>query len=128
MRSFFAAAFFVVVSAACSRAPVTPSPTDPVVTAARFNGAVVLDVRTPAEHAAGHIRGAHNIPFDALDARAAEVATVVATKDRAVVVYCAEGARAGLARLTLERQGYTHVANGGGYDAIVAAVPALKAD
>lgn len=126
MRFFVAA--FVFAVAACSRAPVTPSPADPVVTAARFKGAVVLDVRTPEEHAAGHVKGAYNIPFDALDARAAEVASLVKDKDGAVVVYCAAGARAGLAKLTLERQGYTHVQNAGGYESIVAAVPSLKAD
>jgi len=61
-------------------------------------GALLLDVRTPAEFAAGHLDGALNIPVQALKARLAEV-----PKDRAVVVYCKSGARsAHAARLLLD--------------------------
>ncbi|MGB5104653.1 MAG: MFS transporter [Steroidobacteraceae bacterium] len=35
--------------------------------------AVVVDVRSPGEYAAGHVTGARNIPLDALAARAAEL-------------------------------------------------------
>ena len=73
------------------------------------------------------MKGDHHIPFDALDARAAEVAALVGDKGHDVVVYCGAGVRAQRAKEVLERQGYTHVQNGGGYEAIVAALPALKA-
>lgn len=44
---------------------------------------VVLDVRPPAEYAAGHIEGAVNVPNNELAARLAEL-----PRDRDVVAYC----------------------------------------
>ncbi|MHB9860536.1 FAD-dependent oxidoreductase [Streptomyces sp. YIM S03343] len=52
------------------------------------DGAVLLDVRTPAEHAGGGIAGSLNIPVDELRARLDEVPA-----DRPVVVYCQVGLR-----------------------------------
>lgn len=49
--------------------------------------AVLVDVRTPGEHAAGSIPGAVNIPLDDLRDRASELA------GRRVVVHCAVGQR-----------------------------------
>jgi rhodanese-related sulfurtransferase len=47
------------------------------------NGAVLLDVRPRAEFAAGHLRGAINIPIDELPARLGEL-----PRGRSVVTYC----------------------------------------
>lgn len=44
---------------------------------------VLLDVRPPLEYAAGHIRGARNVPFDELDARLREL-----PRGTEVVAYC----------------------------------------
>lgn len=44
---------------------------------------VLLDVRSEAEYAAGHLPGAINIPLDALEQRLAEV-----PRDQEVVAYC----------------------------------------
>ena len=70
---------------------------------------VVYDVRTAEEYAAGHIPGAVNIPHDVIGDR-----IPVKDKDAVVVVYCRSGNRSGQARRTLERLGYTNIADFGG--------------
>ena len=64
---------------------------------------VVLDVRTAAEFAEGHIPGAINIPREELAARAAELADA---RDSDIVVYCKTGPRATEAIGVLEKQGF----------------------
>ncbi|MDM8288378.1 rhodanese-like domain-containing protein [Slackia piriformis] len=73
-------------------------------------GAVLIDVRTPQEFAAGHIEGAVNIPVSAID----QVARVVEDKATPLFVYCASGARSGSACQALARMGYTTAQNIGG--------------
>ena len=69
---------------------------------------LILDVRTPAEYAAGHIPGAVNIPHDALGARLAELG---GDRDREIVVHCQSGRRAATAEELLTDAGYTGVAH-----------------
>lgn len=71
------------------------------------NGALLLDVRTPQEFAAGHIDGAVNIPVQDLSARMAELDN----KKRPIVVYCRSGARSGQAQSMLQSKGYESVHN-----------------
>jgi phage shock protein E len=71
-------------------------------------GALLLDVRTPAEFAEGHIPGAKNIPVQELAARINEVGP----RDRHVVIYCRSGARSAAAAQLLTRAGY-HVTDVG---------------
>jgi rhodanese-related sulfurtransferase len=78
-------------------------------------GAALIDVRTPAEFAGGHVRGAENIPVDELEAKLPEVAELTGDKkDGDVVVYCRSGHRAGIAKDILTKAGYTKVHNLGG--------------
>jgi phage shock protein E len=65
---------------------------------------VVLDVRTPAEFAAGHVPGARNVSHDLLSSRVAELAEL---RDKQVVLYCRSGRRTLLAEETLRRAGFT---------------------
>jgi NADPH-dependent 2,4-dienoyl-CoA reductase/sulfur reductase-like enzyme/rhodanese-related sulfurtransferase len=67
--------------------------------AARAAGAQVVDVRSPAEHAAGHIVGTINIPVDDLRDRLGEVQL-----DN-VVVYCAVGQRGHISTQILKAHG-----------------------
>jgi phage shock protein E len=76
------------------------------------NGAVLLDVRTPAEHASGHITNSFNIPVQQLNTRLNELPT---DKNIPIIVYCASGVRSGTAAGILKVSGYTDVTNGGGY-------------
>lgn len=73
-------------------------------------GALLLDVRSPEEFAAGHLEGALNIPVGELEARLAEVGA----KERPVVVYCRSGARSSRARSLLLEKGWQRVENLGG--------------
>lgn len=67
-------------------------------------GARLVDVRTAAEFGTGHIRGAENLPVDLLPAQAKWW-----DKTKAVVVYCATGARSLNAYQYLVAQGFQHV-------------------
>lgn len=77
------------------------------------DGAVVIDVRTPEEFAAGHLADARNI-----DVQADSFHTEVDGLDRGVtyVVYCRSGARAGAAGEMMLEMGFTDVANAGGFE------------
>jgi phage shock protein E len=74
-------------------------------------GALVLDVRTPGEFAAGAYPGAINIPVQELARRVAEV-----PRGRPIVVYCAAGIRSAWAERFLRMQGHAEVVNAGGLD------------
>ena len=67
---------------------------------------VVLDVRTPAEFAAGHVPGARNVSHDALATRLDEIA---ALRDKQVVLYCRSGRRTLLAEETLRKAGFSRL-------------------
>lgn len=73
-------------------------------------GALVLDVRTPAEYASGHYDGATNIPLGELKDRLA----AIGDKQRSIVVYCASGVRSAAAARILRAAGFHDVTNAGG--------------
>lgn len=79
-------------------------------------GALLLDVRTPAEFALGHLDGAINISHDKIDARVGELG---ADKDRQIVVYCRTGRRADIVKARLEALGFTSVLNARSYAAML---------
>jgi NADPH-dependent 2,4-dienoyl-CoA reductase/sulfur reductase-like enzyme/rhodanese-related sulfurtransferase len=64
------------------------------------DGALVIDVRAPAEYAGGHVPCAHNIPLDQLRDRLDEV-----PQGRRAVVYCQVGQRAHVAAALLRGLG-----------------------
>ncbi|HOU93518.1 MAG TPA: rhodanese-like domain-containing protein [Polyangiaceae bacterium] len=66
------------------------------------NGALLVDVRTASEYAAGHVDGAVNLPLAELPDRLAEL-----DASRAVVVYCQSGNRSSQAATLLCDAGYT---------------------
>jgi rhodanese-related sulfurtransferase len=69
---------------------------------------VILDVRTPAEFAAGHVPGARNISHDLLASRLAELAPL---RDKQVVLYCRSGRRTLLAADVLHAAGFKRLAH-----------------
>ena len=72
-------------------------------------GFVLVDVRSPEEHASGMIPGTDlNIDFREIQARHRELG---AKLDDHIVVYCQSGHRSNIAAETLADLGYTHVYN-----------------
>lgn len=65
---------------------------------------VLIDVRTPAEFADGHVPGAINIPVDQVETRIGEIDKLRSKGE--IVLYCRSGRRAGAAADVLESRGY----------------------
>ena len=70
------------------------------------SGALLIDVRTPMEFAAGALPGAVNIPLDSLRDRLAEIPS-----GRSLIVYCGVGLRGYLASNILRGNGFEDVSN-----------------
>ena len=70
--------------------------------------AVILDVRTPEEYAAGHLEGAVLLDFNG-GQFAAELPNL--DPDAEYVVYCRSGNRASQAKALMEDAGFTDVTN-----------------
>jgi len=80
--------------------------------------AVLIDVREPAEHAAGRIPGSVNIPRGVLESEVEPrpemggmTAPELADKDRPIYLYCRSGGRSALAADSLQKMGLTRVAS-----------------
>jgi rhodanese-related sulfurtransferase len=67
---------------------------------------VILDVRSRAEFAGGHVPGARHIPFWRIGRRIDELSI---PRDAELVVYCGHGPRAAVAAVTLRRNGFTRI-------------------
>ena len=80
---------------------------------------VVLDVRTPAEHAEGHIPGTH-FNIDVLDDSYTETALKTLPKDKPVALYCRSGNRSKNAARILAEKGYQVLELGTGFRGWVA--------
>ena len=75
------------------------------------DGALIVDVRSPAEFKSGHIRGSVNIPVDSLAANLGKLPD----KNRPVITCCASGMRSALAKNILRSNGFAEVHNGGSW-------------
>ena len=73
-------------------------------------GAKLIDVRTPAEFADGHIPGAVNVPLQQIG----HIAAVAPDRFAPLFAYCLSGARSAQAVAALKRAGYADVRNIGG--------------
>ncbi|KFZ28840.1 sulfurtransferase [Pseudidiomarina atlantica] len=84
--------------------------------AAIAEGARVIDVREPAEYAAGHIRQAVNMPRGVLEMQLNQHPDVAGYDDalqriaeQPLYLICRSGGRSALAAESLERMGFTNV-------------------
>jgi len=75
---------------------------------------VVLDVRTPAEYAEGHIPGTH-FNIDVLEDNYTETALKTLPKDKPVALYCRSGNRSKNAARILAENGYQVLELGTGF-------------
>ena len=81
---------------------------------------VVLDVRTPAEYAEGHIPGT-NFNIDVLEDSYTEIALKNLPTEKPVALYCRSGNRSKNAASILAEKGYEVVELGSGFRGWVAA-------
>ncbi len=77
-------------------------------------GALIIDVRTKAEYANGHIKGSINISVDSLTGNLGKLKD----KNQPIITCCASGMRSGSAKQILISHGYTKVYNGGGWNSL----------
>lgn len=73
--------------------------------AMRAPGTIIVDVRTPAEYASGHLPSAINVDVDGADF-AAKIASLA--KDVPYAVYCHSGNRSAVAVSRMTADGFTH--------------------
>lgn len=90
---------------ACSSAPNAAGGASPVEVS---QDTVLVDVRTAAEYAAGHLDGA-----DLLDFNSGELAAALPSLDPEAeyLVYCRSGNRSGQAIKLMEQAGFTNLTN-----------------
>ena len=69
---------------------------------------LLVDVRTAADFAEGHLKGARNLPVQEVQRKMRELPT-----DKPVILYCRSGNRSGMALQMLQAAGYTNVYNAG---------------
>lgn len=76
-------------------------------------GAYLVDVRTPSEFAAGHVKDSINIPLDKLQSQLNKL-----KNKKHIVVFCQSGGRSAQARAFLSNNGVAHVTDGGTWRAV----------
>lgn len=91
--------------AACSSAPNSAGGANPVEVG---DATILLDVRTAAEHSAGHLDGAKLLDFNGGDLAAAIPSL---DPDAEYLVYCRSGNRSGQAIALMEQAGFTNLTN-----------------
>lgn len=77
-------------------------------------GAVIVDVRTRPEYAAGHIKNSMNIPVHQLGNNLNKLKD----KINPVITCCASGMRSANAKNILLSNGFQHVYNGGAWSSL----------
>jgi phage shock protein E len=77
------------------------------------NGALVIDVRTPQEFSAGHVKGSRNIPLNMLQNSIEEIKK----SGKPVITVCQSGMRSGSAKSFLQSRGII-VINGGSWSGL----------
>ena len=79
-------------------------------------GALVIDVRTPAEFSAGHLPNAINIPLQQIESGSP---LPLKNKNQVLLLHCQGGMRSAKATKLLSGMGYTNVFNLGSYSRAV---------
>ena len=78
---------------------------------AMLGEALVLDVREPAEYAAGCLPGAINIPRGVVEFQIGNHPAFQGKQNAEILVYCLSGGRSALAAENLQKLGYTGLAS-----------------
>lgn len=75
-----------------------------------LEGAIIVDVRSPAEFKQGACAGSLNIPLNEIKGRLNEL-----DNTKTIVVCCASGSRSGIALGILKKNGFNSVVNAGAW-------------
>jgi phage shock protein E len=116
-----AAASLLLLTSACSSSDTAAVETvgaDRAVEVIESGDHTVIDVRTPAEYAAGHVEGSENID---LSSATFEQQLDGLDKDEEYVVYCQSGNRSATAADKMADLGFTKVVDAGGIVSLQAA-------
>ncbi len=81
-------------------------------------GAIIVDVRSPAEFSGSNIENSLNIPVGEL----VNKLEYLKDKNQTIITCCASGIRSGAAKQLLVAKGYKHVINGGGWSSLNAKI------
>jgi phage shock protein E len=76
------------------------------------DGAIVIDVRTPAEFSAGHLPNARNIPLQQIESG---TPLHLMNRNQVLLLHCKSGMRSSKAAKLLSGMGYVNVLNLGSY-------------
>ncbi|MFW2422019.1 MAG: rhodanese-like domain-containing protein [Porticoccaceae bacterium] len=74
---------------------------------------MIIDVRTPAEWAEGHLESAIHLELNVF---VEGIAAIAPDKEQQIYLYCRSGNRSGQAKDYMTQIGYTNVTNAGGYE------------
>ncbi len=74
------------------------------------DGATIIDVRSKAEFATGHVKGSINIPLEQIGAHVEKLKS-----HNHIITCCRSGNRSGMAMRTLKSKGLKNVTNGGSW-------------
>lgn len=108
----------MTIVAGCSGATSAIQKVDAGTAVGMLDSRVVIDVRTPAEYAAGHVAGARNI-----DVEAPDFGSKISSLDKgaAYLVYCHSGRRSAIAADQMAAAGFTNIVDGGAMSDLLAA-------
>lgn len=81
-------------------------------------GATILDVRGSDEYVSGHLSGAVNVPLIMLPTGV----EAHGTKDSLFITCCTSGRRSAMAKEILDKVGYKHVYDGGGWQTLKSSI------
>ena len=85
-------------------------------------GAIIVDVRSPAEYSTGNIENSLNIPVGELINKL----DYLKDKKQTIIVCCASGVRSGVAKQLLVAKSYENVINGGSWSNLKANINKWK--
>lgn len=84
-------------------------------------GAYLVDVRSPMEFSAGHVKGSVNIPQNQIANRINKL-----NNRKHIIVFCQSGSRSARAKFTLESLGVTKVTNAGSWVSVNQIIEEIK--
>ena len=110
LKALFLTLLLALSLAACGNSAPNVEISETVLTEAKNDVAVLVDVRSPEEFKAGHLPNAINIPLEKIP----DLSQFTVSMDFPIYVYCQSGNRSKEAKKELEKLGYTTVIDLGG--------------